>query len=115
MAEETLCRNQSVGRRNVSDGDQRNTEYDSGNDWYSTDMGGLAQAAGGFILAVAVSVRGDLQEENEGKQRQGKRQGPRQAAGPISGLMSQNLHPPAPQQSKAFACIPKVWPNNTRY
>jgi hypothetical protein len=74
VTEETLCRNQSAGRPNFSDGDQRNTEYDSGNDWNSTNMRGLAQAAGGFILATSVPVWGDLQKKNEGKQRQGERQ-----------------------------------------
>ena len=89
MVEETL-----EGRANdrcacLTNGDKRNMQDDSGNRRSDADVRYLAQAASRFVVPAGVSVGGNLQKKDEGKQRQGERKRLRQS----SGCSAYSLHP----------------------
>ena len=68
MPEKTFGGRTDARGGDFADRDERNGDNNAGNSGRGAYVRGLAKTASCFFLAVGVSVRGDLQQEDEGNQ-----------------------------------------------
>jgi len=65
---------------NFTKGNDWNAEGNNRHCWGDAQMGNLAEAASGFVLAIGMGVRRNLQKEREREQRQRERYWPGESA-----------------------------------
>lgn len=65
LGEENIEVNGGLGHKDLTERNQRHAEYESGDRGGGGNMCDLAEAAGGFVDTIGVSVGSDLEEKDE--------------------------------------------------